>query len=371
MPKARLPLLLTERTRHGQTVYYVRRGDGPRTRILGAYGSPDFMAAYRDALAGASAKTDSRRPHSGSLAWLIEKYRESNAWKDLSRATRRQRENIFRQIITASGSAPFMDVDRDAVEDGRDRRADTPFQARHYLDALRGLFRWALDKKHVTIDPTASVENLKRKGGPGFLAWTEDDVTAYHKRWPVGTKERVWLDVLLYTGLRRGDACTIGRQHVRDGIATIKTEKTGMEVSLPLLPDLQRTIAAGPTSDLAFICGERRQPLKKEAFGNMFREACRAAGVEKSAHGVRKIAATRLADSGASEAQLDAIFGWAGGDMAQLYTRTANRRRLAREAMEKLTAREQTADTETPHPSDGAPHPEKTEAQTTAYKGIK
>ena len=46
------------------------------------------------------------------------------------------------------------------------------------------------------------------------------------ERWPIGTRQRVWLDVLIYTGLRRGDAVRFGRQHVRDGIATIKTEKT-------------------------------------------------------------------------------------------------------------------------------------------------
>ena len=43
---------------------------------------------------------------------------------------------------------------------------------------------------------------------------------------PVGLlarAKRVWLDVLLYTGLRRGDAVRFGRQHVKDGIGTIKT----------------------------------------------------------------------------------------------------------------------------------------------------
>jgi hypothetical protein len=63
------------------------------------------------------------------------------------------------------------------------------------------------------------------------------------RRWPIGTKERVWLDVLLYTGLRRGDAVIIGRQHVRDGVATLRTEKSQREmiVTLPILPVLQRT----------------------------------------------------------------------------------------------------------------------------------
>ena len=118
--------------------------------------------------------------------------------------------------------------------------------------------------------------------------------------------------MLAYTGLRRGDVVRLGRQHVRDGVATIKTEKSGftVEVSLPILPVLQATLDAGPCGDLAFICGERGEPLTKESFGNMFKDACKAAGVPGSAHGVRKIAATRAANAGATEAELMAIFGW-------------------------------------------------------------
>ena len=71
----------------------------------------------------------------------------------------------------------------------------------------------------------------------------------------------------------------------------------------------------------------------------MFRDACRAAGVSKSAHGVRKIGATRAAENGATIAELEAIFGWSGGGMASLYTRAADRARLAKGAMSKLAGR--------------------------------
>jgi len=97
-----------------------------------------------------------------------------------------------------------------------------------------------------------------------------------------------------------------------------------------------KTQDAGLTSDLAFICGEKRQPLTKESFGNCFREACRKAGIDKSAHGVRKISATRAANAGATVAQLQAIFGWTDDDMPSLYTRSADRRRLAMDAIGKL-----------------------------------
>ena len=104
----------------------------------------------------------------------------------------------------------------------------------------------------------------------------------------------------------------------------------------PILPVLKATLDTGPCGDLAFIAGASGEPLTKESFGNLFREACKAAAVPGSAHGVRKIAATRAANAGATVAQLEAIFGWQGGTMASLYTRAADRRRLALEAMHKL-----------------------------------
>jgi integrase len=205
------------------------------------------------------------------------------------------------------------------------------------MDVMRGLFRWAVKAGMAKVDPTVGVENPTPPKTDGFQVWSEDDVAAYEARWSVGTRQRVWLDVLLYTGLRRGDVVKLGRQHIRDGIATIKTEKTGTEVTLPILPVLAATLAAGPCGDLAFIAGESGRPLTKGTFSNQFRKACRAAGLKKrSAHGLRKAAATRAANAGATVAQLEAIFGWSGGAMASLYTRSADRRRLAIEAMPKL-----------------------------------
>jgi len=130
----------------------------------------------------------------------------------------------------------------------------------------------------------------------------------------------------------------LGRQHVRDGVGTLRTEKSQgqITVTIPILPVLARTLAAGPCGELAFIVGEHGKPFTKESFGKAFRDACRTAGVHKSAHGVRKIGATRAANNGATVAELEAIFGWSGGRMASHYTQAADRVRLAKRAMEKL-----------------------------------
>jgi integrase len=117
----------------------------------------------------------------------------------------------------------------------------------------------------------------------------------------------------------------------------MRTEKTGTPVTIPLLPELAEVIAASKTGDLAFIATATGTPMTKESFGNWFRDACKAAGVPGSAHGLRKAGATRAANNGATVAQLEAIFGWSGGGMASLYTRQADRTRLAKEAMGKLS----------------------------------
>lgn len=127
-----------------------------------------------------------------------------------------------------------------------------------------------------------------------------------------------------------------------------------MEVSIPILLVLAKTLAIGPTGDLALIVGDNGKPLTKETFGNYFRVACNKAGLEKrSAHGVRKIGATRAAEAGATDKELDALFGWTGGMMSKLYTEKAERKRLSRQASEKIE------NAQRPHPVSAGPHAEK------------
>lgn len=53
-------------------------------------------------------------------------------------------------------------------------------------------------------------------------------------------------------------------------------------------------------------------------------------------HGLRKAGATIAADNGATDSQLMAIFGWTTKKQTTLYTRNADRKRLAGETMHKL-----------------------------------
>jgi integrase len=301
MPRPRPPHLHHEISRHGKSVWYVRMGKGPRVRIKAAYGTQEFDEAYRVAVAGERPQPVGKAAK-GTLDWLWTLYRQSAAWHELSVATRKQRENIMLHVLKTAGSEPLSRIDRKAIQKGRERRAATPSQAKNFISTMRGLFSWAVDADLVRADPTQGI-TFKKSGKSktaGFPVWTDDEIAIFERRWPRGTRERVMFDVFLYTGLRRGDAAVVGKQHVRNGVITIDTEKTGMRVTIPILPELQATLDAGPTGDLAFIAnGTNGNPLTKESLGNLFAQACRAAGIQKSAHGLRKAAATNAANHGA------------------------------------------------------------------------
>jgi hypothetical protein len=155
VPRPRPPHLHRETTRHGRTAWYVRVDRGKRVRLRGEYGSPEFQAAYNAAIDGKPA-SDAAAFKAQSLGWLIERYRESSAWTNLSQATRRCRERILLAITKTAGKTAVSRIDRDAVERGIERR--NQYGARHFLQTMRGLFQWAYRAKLTDIDPTKELK---------------------------------------------------------------------------------------------------------------------------------------------------------------------------------------------------------------------
>jgi integrase len=336
MPRKLPPFLHREITRHKQPVWYFRRGKGARVRMPGEFGSVEFNAAYDAALKGAR---PARPGHAeGTYSAALRAYYASQTWAALRPATQRMRRHFLNGIESTLGGSRLRDWKRGDIAAGRDKRAATPAAAEMFVKSLRSFFAWALEAGLVSSNPTDGVKVVASSTG-GFAPWTDEDVAAYRAHWPLGTRQRVAFEVLRETGLRRGDAVRIGVPHVRDGVIRLATEKTGERVSLPVSDILAAAIEAGPIGEKTFITGPSGGSVKKESFGTIFREWCDAAGVSKSAHGLRKAAATADAHAGYTDAELDAKFGWTGRKMASHYTRSASRERLSIAAAERVKSR--------------------------------
>lgn len=338
MPRPRPPFLRRETTRHGRTVWYFRQGN-KRVRLPDQFGSDEFWQAYNDALAG-RAQRKRTGPESGTLAWLIARYRESAHYIGLKASTRYVRDGIMHGVAKESGHVAFVKITRKHIREALERRSATPHAANNFLIAMNAVFRWALDHEHVTVNPCEGVRPLAAKI-EGHHTWTEDEVERYRQHHPIGTTARLALDLLLFTGLRRSDVFRVGRQHIKDGVLSIRMEKTGKSVHIPIFTELQRSIEATETGDLALLATERGTPFASaSSFGGWFRKACDEAGLKHcSAHGLRKAGATMAANAGATPHELMAMYGWSKLSMAEIYTRDADRKRLARGAAERIANR--------------------------------
>lgn len=334
MPRPRPKHLHRTVSRHGKVVWYVHVPDHKRIQIKGEYGTEAFMAAVDAALRGEVVQTTGKTPK-GTVAWLVTQYKQSSAWAALSPGTQEQRDNIYKSTIKTAGNWPFTELAKGNILDGRERRLATPNQANNFVKSMRYLFVWAVNAGLTDTNPTEGVKLLSVRT-EGHHVWTDEEVKRYEVHWPLGSRERLALDVLLYTGLRRGDATRLGPQHVKDGVFSIQTEKGKVWVTAPLLAPLVQSIEMSPLGESTFIAGERRKPFTKESFGNWFREACNAAGVPGTAHGLRKTGATRAAEAGCTERELMALYGWTDEAMPSLYTKKANRATMAAAGSSKL-----------------------------------
>ncbi|MEN6306067.1 MAG: tyrosine-type recombinase/integrase [Armatimonadia bacterium] len=339
MPRTKLPHLQREQSRHGTWKWYVRIGKGPRIRIKAIYGSKEFMAEYHAAICGAAPKPKiAGEPD--TLAWAIHSYMATPQWARHAAETRKQLGYQFKRMEENAGDELLAEFDKQAIIDVRERRAAKPSDANKFIRAMRKLFDYAIDQKWVAHNPARDVEFLKTsKDGEGFYTWTDDDMTAFEKRWPIGTRERLAYEIIATTGLRRGDTFQFGAQHIRNGEYTVRTSKTGQSVTAPLHPDLIQAIRmTNRIGETVFLLNDWGRPFKsKEAFGNWFGRACRAAGVEGNAHGIRKKLASDVAELGATEAQLNAFFGWEHGSrQSATYVQKASRKKMARDVAETL-----------------------------------
>jgi integrase len=348
-----LPYLMADKDRHGNDRLYVRKHGKGKVRIRETPGTAAFTKAYAAALERLDIEehgnTRGARTAPGTLRWLAEGYFASAEFKGLdkkSQATRRLvledclREPIKPKSKDLMASCPIKYFGADHVLTLRDRKAELPGAANNRLKYLSAMFGWAVEKRKHPANPVRDVRPIQYSS-TGFYTWTVDDVQAFEKCHPIGTKARLALALLLLTGSRRGDVVTFGKQHIRDGWLRFVPKKTSYRRKTlsekPVLDALAKIIAASPTGDLTFLVTEYGKPFTAAGFGGWFRKRCDDAGLPHcSAHGLRKAGASIAAENGATDRELMALFDWTTASQASIYTQAADRRKMAAAGMKLL-----------------------------------
>jgi hypothetical protein len=155
---------------------------------------------------------------------------------------------------------------------------------------------------------------------------------------PIGSRARLAIALMLYTGCRRSDVITLGWQHIDNGTLVYTQRKTAARVALPVHPDLAQILAAVPRDNMTFVVTSGGKPFTASGFYNWFVDCARAAGLPPgcSPHGLRKAMFRRLAEAGCTPHQIGSTTGHRTLNEVQRYTEDANRASLAGDALARL-----------------------------------
>jgi integrase len=321
--------------RHGRRRVRFRK-DGFSTYLVGTPWSEDFMRQYAAALDGVKAQAGNvgaGRTIPGSINALAVSWYRSDFGR-LKPSTQKLWRNIIERFREEHGNKPVARLERKHIKDIIGAKAATPQAANNLLKVLRLLLNYAVEIGVITSNPTLGVKRYKSQGD-GVHTWTEEEIAAFEAKHPIGSKARLALALLLYTAQRRSDVIRLGWQHVQGDAIALRQEKTDTPLLIPIHPELAKALAAAPKNNLTFLIGERGWPFTADGFGGFFRERCDEAGLPKrcSAHGLRKAAATRLANAGCTTDQIKAITGHKALAEVARYTKAVDQQRLARQAL--------------------------------------
>jgi integrase len=316
------------------------RRRGVSVYLTGIPWSDDFMRQYAAALEREDENRAQlgalRRTLPGSFSALCVSYYGSPEFRSLAAITQRVRRSMLERFRAEHGHRPLKDLQRAHVRSIIGAKADTPEAANNLLKTLRVLLNYAVEIGMIASNPALRVKSYRSRNSEGYHTWSEDEIAQFEARHPLGSKARLALALALYTGQRRGDIVRMGWQNVKGECISVRQQKTGAMLAIPIHPELARALAAAPNANLTFLMTDHGASFTAAGFGNWFRDRCDEAGLSQcSIHGLRKAACRRLAEAGCSANEIAAISGHTSLREVARYTAAASQVHLADQALDR------------------------------------
>lgn len=339
--------------RHGKRRWRFRRA-GKTIQLPGAPGQPQFESAYAAALAGNPVEKaqvhrlpTAAAPKSLRAAWRI-LITDTLEWTQLDPDTQHTQTLIAERFLRSPvvegepltfGDVAAADLQRKHIKSILAKRSDTPHAAAHLLRLLRKLTGVALDQEWIEYDPTYRIKF--RPAYKGWKAWPDESRLTFERKWRLGTTPRLVYALALYFGHRRSDVARVRWADLEITAGNVVQKKTGKALWIPMHTELVAALEATERRGEYVVLTQYGAPFSAKGLGLRMQEWTEKAGLKPghTLHGLRKTLGKLLAESGATTRELMAVLGHDDIAHAELYSREAEQRSLASEAMRKLAKR--------------------------------
>ena len=335
----KLDFVNVQRGRDGVVRHWYFRRNGRRWPLPGnpytdAEAAAEYWRLHKETDGGNKPIAGTSQRHgSGSFGGLVRDYLASGSFREKKASTQAEYRRVLEALAEHHGPKPVRLIERRHIRRMRDERADTPGAANTIVRMLKLLLNFAFDDGLITANPAARMKLFKVGE---WRAWTDDECAAFERRWACGTMERRAYALALYTGQRKGDLVLMTRAQRKDGFIRVVQGKTDEELWIPEHRDLSAQLAS--CEHMSLLTTSQGKAFDAVYFGAWFADAIADAGLQDECvlHGLRKTAARKLAEAGATEEQKKAVTGHTTSAMVAHYVKGANQRKLAKAAMRKL-----------------------------------
>lgn len=314
----------------GKVYYYFRRGE-VREPIPHDPDTPEFSKAYWELRSGKV-----KRKVNTTFDALIDSYYQTPKFKNLAPGTQKEYRRGMELLRKNNGPRDFTKLRRKDVIAARDKYADTWRKANGMVENISILARHAIDLEWIAANPAQGVEKLK---GGNYEPWPDALLVKFEEHC---TEQELHLERVIYelcigTGQRIGDVCEMKwEQFTEDGYMQVLQEKTGTFIELYCPQRLQDTLASWPREGRYVLRGERTEHLSKRRAQSLIQNVRKQIGAEKYViHGWRYNAAKELAETGATDAEIQSVTGHLTVEMVKKYRGQAQRKKLSKAAQQR------------------------------------
>lgn len=335
-----LPYIQPIRDRDGRVKYYYFRRAGQRKKLPGLPGSPEFIAAHQAALEAKPAARPPTKAAPGTIDALRETYYASPEFKDnLAESTRRETRYVIDELCSRPkkdgsgkiGDARVTSIAKRHIKEWRAKFVGRPGAANKFLRTVKAFLTFAVDMEIIETNPAFGIKPLK---AGRIRAWTDDEMLAFEKRWPLGTAERTGYALALFTAQRREDVAGMTWKKIAGTSMKVKQKKTTTPLTIPMHDDLQAALAATKRRGDTILTHGDGKPFSPVYFGHRMAAAIDKAGLpdECVLHGLRKAAARIVAETGG---RVRSMTGHLSAAMEREYEADAEQGRMAVVTMKK------------------------------------
>lgn len=323
------------RQRNG--LYFQRRGWKSR-KLKEEFGTAEFWKEYADILSGmkGGAKVSNR-----TFTALVKDYHKSPRYRRLKPRTALDYDKYLNFFLSIMADANPVNMQRKDVIRMRDANADKPYFANYSLRVLRVLMEHCVDLGWRETNPAKGVPEIKTERA-GREPWPRELLDAFREACQLGTRERLVMELCVCTGQRIGDVLEMRWSDIQDGAFVVKQNKTGKELWVPILPELQTALDAASRHSVFILTNDRgtnRWSYRgaSHAVMTVRKQIC---ATEYDIHSWRYNAACELLEAGCEDDLIASVTGQSPA-MVLHYTKKVRQRVRALQAQKMRTEQKQ------------------------------